>query len=52
MHAYLAFIIYIRGKAKSECTGIEKHVKQCIEANTIGFFPINRCLAIPDAEAF
>jgi hypothetical protein len=27
LHAYLAFIIYIRQKPKSECTGIEKFVK-------------------------
>ena len=48
MHSYLAFLIYVKQKAKSECTGVEKWVKQCLSENNIDFFPVNKCIAIPD----
>jgi hypothetical protein len=27
MHSYLAFVLYVKSKPASECTGVEKHVK-------------------------
>ena len=50
MHAYLAFVLYVQGKPSSECTGVEKWVKQRIQANNVDFFPVNRCLAIRNGE--
>jgi hypothetical protein len=49
LHAYLAFIIYVEGKPKSECSGMEKRVKDCRERGNVDFFPINRCAAIKNA---
>ena len=43
LHSYLAFIIYVEDKMKSECTGIEKWVKDCRAEGSVEFFPINRC---------
>lgn len=48
LHAYLAFIIYVENKQKSECTGIEKWVKDNRDDGTISFFPINRSKYIRD----
>ena len=50
MHSYLSFLIYVKQKKMSDCTGIEKFVKQCMINEVITFFPINRCLAINDGE--
>jgi len=50
MHAYLSFIIHVKQKRETECTGIEKYVKHCLDTGIIIFFPINRCLAINGGE--
>jgi len=50
LHTYLAFIIYVENKQKSECTGIEKWVKDNRDVGTISFFPINRCKYIRDGQ--
>lgn len=44
LHAYLAFIIYVQHKNMSECSGVEKWVKKCLESDNINFFPIKKCL--------
>lgn len=46
VYAYLYFIIYVRRKPDSECTGIEKYVKDKIKAEDLTFFPINKCLSL------
>jgi len=33
MHAYLAFILYVKQKPSSECTGVEKYVKKQLKNN-------------------
>lgn len=40
MHAYLAFILYVKQKPSSECTGVEKYVKKQLKNNLIEFYPI------------
>lgn len=37
--AYLAFIIYVKDKESTECSGLEKYVKERIESKNIDFFP-------------
>ena len=37
--AYLAFIIYVKYKESTECSGLEKHVKERIASKNIDFFP-------------
>ena len=51
MHAYIAFLIYVKNKLPSECTGIEKWVKNCLGNGNIYFFPINKCLSINEGAA-
>jgi len=50
LHAYIAFLIYVKNKSPSECTGIEKWVKACLTAGNINFFPIMKCLSINNGE--
>lgn len=50
MHSYMAFIISVNQKNKSDCSGIEKHVKKSLEEGVIIFFPINRCMSINDGN--
>jgi len=46
LHSYMSFLIYVKCKSSSECTGIEKYVKQCLSRGIIDYFPIGKCLAI------
>lgn len=50
LHAYLSFIIYVQGKNMSECSGVEKWVKKCLDDDNIDFFPINQCSMIKNGE--
>lgn len=50
LHSYYAFIIYVQGKNMSECSGVEKWVKKCLENDNILFFPVKKCLAINNGE--
>ena len=46
LHSYVAFIIYVKQKSYSECTGVEKWCKTCLDRGVIEFFPIARTAAI------
>lgn len=50
LHSYIAFLLYVKKRPRSECTGIEKHVKELLKQEEIGFFPVGRCLDIPDGS--
>ena len=50
LHTYLAFLIYVKQKNMSECTGVEKRVKLCLDQGIIEFFPINRTAKINNGE--
>merc|ERR1719230_1934605 len=50
LHSYVAFLLYVQSRPKSECSGIEKFVKQSAKEGKIGFFPIHRCKSIRNGE--
>lgn len=50
MHSYLSFMIFVKQKNYSECTGVEKWVKKCLDSNNIFFYPVNRCMSIRGGE--
>lgn len=50
LHSYVAFLLYVQTRPKSECDGIEKAVKQSAKEGAIDFFPINRSLSIRRGE--
>lgn len=50
MHSYLSFMIFVKQKNYSECTGVEKWVKKCLDTNNIFFYPVNRCMSIRGGE--
>lgn len=50
MHSYLSFMIFVKQKNYSECTGVEKWVKKCLDSNNILFYPVNRCMSIGNGE--
>ena len=47
--AYLAFIIYLKEKKIVDCTGLEKYVKECLDHNSISFFP-NTTIKLQDID--
>jgi hypothetical protein len=51
VYAYLYFILYVYSKKETECTGVEKYVKEMIKDEDVAFFPINRCLALNGGAA-
>ena len=43
-------MIYIKNKPSSDCNGVEKYVKECIEHNDISFFPIQESIALNQSD--
>jgi hypothetical protein len=37
--AYLSFVIYVQEKEQTDCTGLEKYVKEELASNQNGFMP-------------
>eukprot|EP00941_MAST-03F_sp_MAST-3F-sp1_P002830 g2830.t1 len=51
MWNYMKYIIHIRQKDKCEYNGVEQYVYDCLEANKIDWFPVNRSMSLDtDAE--
>lgn len=50
LHSYYNFVIYVTGKNMSECSGVEKWVKKCLEDDNILFFPVKKCLDINNGD--
>jgi hypothetical protein len=46
VYNYLDFLIYINNKNINDCNGIEKYVKELVNANKIDFLPIGKALAL------
>ena len=47
--AYLSFLVYITDKKIYDCSGLEKHVKECFEKVDASFMP-DTSLAMLEAE--
>eukprot|EP00347_Sterkiella_histriomuscorum_P002968 403366109 len=50
VYAYIYFILYVKKKSGTECTGVEKYVKSLALAEDPKFFPINNSLSLQNAE--
>ncbi|CAE8613787.1 unnamed protein product [Polarella glacialis] len=50
MWAYARFLLYLDETDPSDLNGPESYVKQKIKENNMGFFPIQRCIAMESSE--
>ncbi|KAF0982201.1 hypothetical protein FDP41_012062 [Naegleria fowleri] len=50
MWNYLFFLIYLKTKPKTEYTGSEQYVSNCLERQDISFYPILRSITLENVE--
>lgn len=46
VYNYLDFLIYIKNRDMNDCNGIEKYVKELMEAHKTDFLPIGRAMVL------
>jgi hypothetical protein len=44
----LFYLIYLQKRNYNDCDSLEKYVKQLIEEKDTAFFPMNKCLQLPE----